>query len=229
MSDTHTCQRGGRTFAVAAGAPGWARGAATSLWWIRLPPQTWSVSRGGSAPTKPGFAVAEFSFFSHSPASQGEELLSWGSGNTGTPTALRSAALRPLNQSPEHSPAASHTSSLKKTTLLKIRELHVRFRADAGSFLPSRPMTHQHSSPRLSSSRSSHMVFFRKRIYNTHFLARITELVDRRRRRREKNGRLGSKRGRACTVGCDSGSPGVKPQELLNVKLTRLNMIWQQD
>lgn len=168
-------------------------------------------------------------FLTGSPASQGEELLSWGSGNTGTPTALRSAALRPLNQSPEHSPAASHTSSLKKTTLQKIRELHVRFGAEAGSFLLSRLMTHQHSSPRLSSSRSSHMVFFRKRIYNTHFLARITELVDRRRRGREKNGRLGSKRGRACTVGCDSGSPGVKPQELLNVKLTRLNMIWQQD
>lgn len=75
------------------------------------PPQTWSVSNGGSAPTKPGFAVTEFSFLA---ALQHHRERNCGPGGAEAPTTPRSAALRPLNQPQEYSPAASHSSSLKK-------------------------------------------------------------------------------------------------------------------
>lgn len=55
--------------------------------------RTWSVSKGGSAPTKPGFAVSSVLSPRYSITGRGtEERGSWGSGNTGTPTALRPAA-----------------------------------------------------------------------------------------------------------------------------------------
>lgn len=63
MSNTHTCQRGGRTFAVAAGGPGSAPG----------PDQSAKVDQ-----RQPNRDSQSVQFFRRATASQGEELRNWG-------------------------------------------------------------------------------------------------------------------------------------------------------
>lgn len=144
MSNTYTCQRGGWTFAVAAGGPGSDRRAVSQLM-NSFPPQTWSVSRGGTAPTK--FTVTEFTYsvLCSFTGKHWRELGSWGSGNTDA-TSQSSAKLGYPNCSPEESPAASHPSSWRNLLNLWKRKCEdLRYHLVSGQsrkLSPLKAMTH---------------------------------------------------------------------------------------
>lgn len=214
MSNTHTCQRGGRPFAVAAGGPG-SDGGAVSQLMNSFPPQTRSVSRGGTVPTK--FTVTEFtqSVLCSFTGRLWRELGSWGSGNTDA-TSQSSLKLRCLNCSPEESPAASHPSSWRNLlNLWKWKCKDLRYHLVSGQSRELSPSKQWLTNIHLwGSPAAKDGVFFKKR-------------QKRENRKMEKENEV--QRGPVWALRRDSGSPVEKHRELLNVKHATLTTIYRHD